>query len=128
MAYTAAIGEKGATVGQVRKMEMLLDAKIGSGGLEDAPSDGDTYGRSDGDWVSLIGPQGPKGDPGEDGTDGSDGKSAYQYAVDGGFTGTEAQFTALLNSWLTDAPSDGGVYVRVNGTWAVVTNATVTTE
>ena len=38
MAYTAAIGEKGATVKQVRKMEQLLDAKIGGGG-----GGGDTY-------------------------------------------------------------------------------------
>lgn len=27
---------------------------------------------------------------------GADGKSAYQYAVDGGYTGTEAEFQALL--------------------------------
>lgn len=32
MVYTEAIGEMGATVKQVRKMERLLDAKIGTGG------------------------------------------------------------------------------------------------
>lgn len=36
------------------------------------------------------------------GPPGTDGKSAYQYAVDGGYTGTEAEFQALLGSgpWL----------------------------
>ena len=39
-----------------------------------------------------------KYDAGElSGSDGADGKSAYQYAVDGGYKGTEAQFQALLN-------------------------------
>lgn len=38
---------------------------------------------------------------------GADGKSAYQYAVDGGYTGTEAEFRALMGSgpWL---PLAGG--------------------
>lgn len=59
-----------------------------------------------------AGPRGEKGDPGEQGPEGAagaagpqglqgppgaDGKSAYQYAVDGGYTGTEAQFQTLLN-------------------------------
>ncbi|MCI7323846.1 collagen-like protein [bacterium] len=33
---------------------------------------------------------------GEMGPDGTDGKSAYQYAVEGGYTGTEAEFAAKL--------------------------------
>jgi len=41
----------------------------------------------------TVGPQGPKGDPGKDG---KDGKSAYQYAVEGGFPGTEAEFMEVL--------------------------------
>lgn len=50
--------------------------------------------------VGAAGPQGPAGAdgaPGAQGAQGADGKSAYQYAVDGGYTGTEAQFQALLN-------------------------------
>ena len=46
-----------------------------------------------------TGPQGPAGadgQPGADGAPGADGKSAYQYAVDGGYTGTEAEFAAKL--------------------------------
>lgn len=54
------------------------------------------------------GPQGPKGDTGStgatgatgpagtDGAPGADGKSAYAYAQDGGYTGSEAQFAAKL--------------------------------
>ena len=46
-------------------------------------------------WMNLFtvknGDPGSKGDPGADGID---GKSAYQYAVDGGYTGTESEFIA----------------------------------
>lgn len=71
---------------------------------------------------SLVGPQGPQGEPGPQGPEGpagadgaqgiagpagADGKSAYQYAVDGGYTGTEEEFAALFGSgpWL---PMTGG--------------------
>lgn len=44
---------------------------------------------------------------------GADGKSAYQYAVEGGYTGSEADYTALLyrvamndNVWLTEEEWD----------------------
>lgn len=40
-----------------------------------------------------VGPQGQKGDTG---ATGADGKSAYSYAQDGGYTGTEAEFAAKL--------------------------------
>jgi hypothetical protein len=33
----------------------------------------------------------------KDGKDGKDGKSAYEQAVDGGFVGTEQEFTDALN-------------------------------
>ena len=37
-----------------------------------------------------------RGDKGDKGDKGSDGKSAYQYAQDGGYTGTETEFAAKL--------------------------------
>lgn len=43
-----------------------------------------------------TGPQGPKGDKGDDGQPGADGKSAYQYAQEGGYTGTETAFAEKL--------------------------------
>ena len=54
--------------------------------------------------ASLKGDQGdpgPKGDPGvgtpgEKGDPGTAGKTAYEYAQDGGYTGTEEEFSAKL--------------------------------
>ena len=52
--------------------------------------------------ASLVGgstnlpPEELRGEDGQDGKDGVDGKSAYQYAVDGGYEGTEEEFMALL--------------------------------
>ena len=45
-----------------------------------------------------TGPAGADGRDGADGQPGADGKSAYQYAQDGGYTGTEAEFAAKLSS------------------------------
>lgn len=42
--------------------------------------------------------QGVQGEKGADGKDGADGKSAYEQAVDGGFVGTEQEFTKSLNN------------------------------
>ena len=42
------------------------------------------------------GPQGDTGPKGDTGPTGADGKSAYQYAQDGGYTGTETEFAAKL--------------------------------
>lgn len=56
----------------------------------------------------AAGPQGPKGDTGDTGSQGptgatgaqgpagTNGKSAYQYAVEGGYTGTEEEFAAKI--------------------------------
>lgn len=44
----------------------------------------------------------PRGEKGADGADGADGKSAYQYAVEGGFTGTEEEFAAKLAEEMPD--------------------------
>lgn len=43
-----------------------------------------------------AGPQGEQGSKGDPGAPGADGKSAYQYAQEGGYTGTEAEFAAKL--------------------------------
>ena len=44
------------------------------------------------------GAKGDKGDTGTNGTNGTNGKSAYEYAVEGGFTGTEADFITKLGA------------------------------
>ena len=68
--------------------------------------------------TGAQGPQGPKGDTGATGPKGetgatgaagpkgdkgADGKSAYQYAQEGGYTGTEEEFAAKLAQEMPDA-------------------------
>lgn len=68
--------------------------------------------------VDHIGPPGPKGDKGDKGDPltwddlteeqkaslkGADGKSAYQYAQEGGYTGTETDFSAKLAEEISQA-------------------------
>lgn len=64
------------------------------------------------------GEKGDKGDPGEKGNTGADGKSAYQYAQDGGYTGTETDFMAKLAqeilSGTTDDLTPAQVYAAVS--------------
>ena len=60
---------------------------------------GDTGGTGPQGPRGEIGPQGPQGDvgpKGATGATGADGKSAYSYAQDGGYTGTEEEFAAKL--------------------------------
>lgn len=52
------------------------------------------------------GKDGEDGKDGEPGKDGADGKSAYQYARDGGYNGTEAEFAKKLASEDVSAPAD----------------------
>lgn len=71
--------------------------------------------------VDHIGPPGPKGDKGDKGDPltwddlteeqkaslkGADGKSAYQYAVEGGYSGTEAEFSAKLAQEMPEPMND----------------------
>ena len=70
------------------------------------------------------GPQGPQGDPGAQGPQGekgetgaqgpqgrpgSNGKTAYQYAQDGGYTGTAEEFSAKLAAEHLPAPASAAV-------------------
>ena len=75
----------------------------GSGGGGGSGSDGATFTPSVSDegvisWTNdkdLPNPD-PVNIKGADGTTGADGKSAYQFAVEGGYTGTKAEFAAKL--------------------------------
>lgn len=54
----------------------------------------------------VRGPAGQDGQPGKDGADGAPGlpgKSAYQYAQDGGYTGTEAEFAEKMAKEIPEA-------------------------
>lgn len=77
----------------------------------------------------IQGVQGPTGPQGPAGADGSPGKSAYQSAVEAGYTGTEAEFYAALVT-LKNAPFlplSGGTLTGnltgkyLAGTWLQVT-------
>ena len=57
---------------------------------------GATGPKGDAGATGAQGPKGEKGDKGDTGPAGADGKSAYQYAVDGGYAGTETEFAAKL--------------------------------
>ena len=60
---------------------------------------GDTGPQGERGETGATGPQGKTGEPGPSGSDGkpgADGKSAYQYAVEGGYTGTQEDFYADL--------------------------------
>ena len=53
--------------------------------------------------VSSANIKGPKGYAGADGQPGADGKSAYQYAQEGGYAGTEEEFAEKLAEEMPDA-------------------------
>ena len=63
---------------------------------EAAKSGGGSGGGKDGTSYDITAPKGAKGDKGDAGGKGAPGKAAYQYAVEGGYTGTEAEFAAKL--------------------------------
>lgn len=62
----------------------------------------------DGNWIPLPTIKGA------DGKDGTDGKSAYQQAVDAGYTGTEAAFYAALTNIETAKTTADGAVTRLN--------------
>lgn len=57
-------------------------------------------------------------------TAGRSGKSAFSYAEDAGYTGTEEEFGEALKGIFGDAPEDGKAYARKNGAWEEVTGST----
>ena len=50
---------------------------------------------------------------------GADGKSAYAYAVEGGYTGTEAEFTAKMAA---EMPSDDHINSLIDTKLGVIEN------
>jgi hypothetical protein len=108
-----------------RAEEAAERAETGGGGIGGPGEDGGYYQPSVTDGVLTWNPskagmpgvpesniRGPKGDagrdgengqPGKDGADGKDGKTAYQYAQDGGYEGTEAEFAAKLAEEIPEA-------------------------
>jgi hypothetical protein len=116
------------------------EGKQGPQGIQGEPGPkGDTGAQGEQGERGLQGEQGPKGDKGDqgiqgekgkdgaagpngqDGKDGANGKSAFEYAQDGGYTGTETEFTELLTNTIDKRNitlglhTDGLLYLFING-------------
>ena len=73
--------------------------------------------KQNGAWVLIsVGAQGVQGPAG---ANGADGKSAYAYAVEGGYTGTETEFAAKLAA---EIPSDEHINELINTALGVIEN------
>ena len=78
----------------------------------------------------VKGTDGAPGAPGAPGTPGKDGKSAYQAAVEKGYTGTEEEFNAAL-AGMQNAPflpQSGGDVAAVNITGSLTTDGNITVD
>lgn len=132
---TAELNKKAAKSGYTAGKNVVTDAD-GNLATEDKPTalknpsaltikQGDTEVSYDGsDPLTVEIPSGAVGTPG------ADGKSAYQYAVDGGYTGTETEFAAKLAAELPDALPNPYA-LTINGTsydGSNAVNVTVTGE
>lgn len=121
-------GDPGDTGPQGPEGETGPAGPQGSQGPKGDP--GDTGPQGPKGETGPAGPQGPQGSQGLRGPAGPDGKSAYQYAADGGFTGTEAEFQAILGQARVFAPQivvsvdTGSTVTAAKGT-TVVTAAAV---
>lgn len=58
--------------------------------------------------TGAAGETGPQGEKGETGSKGADGKSAYQYAKEGGYTGTETEFNQKLAKEIPTVTQEAG--------------------
>jgi len=76
-----------------------MDGQGGGYGVEEAPYDGQVYGRSNGGWTPVTG---------------------------GGGGGTCECPPPDLTGYIQDAPQDGYPYVRVNGSWVQLSNYVMT--
>ena len=71
--------------------------------------------------IGEQGNQGEIGPTGQAGKDGIDGKSAYKYAQEGGYTGTEAEFTEIIAHAVNKQNislglhTDGRLYLFIDG-------------
>lgn len=90
-------GEKGADGAQGPKGDTGATGPEGSKGDKgDQGIQGEQGPKGDTGATGPEGPQGPQGEKGAAGDPGTPGKSAYEYAQDGGYTGTEEEFAEKL--------------------------------
>ena len=89
--YAPSVDDEGNLTWTASKTDMpAVDGANIKGPKGDTGAAGATGPKGETGATGAQGPQGPAGDAG------ADGKSAYQYAVEGGYTGTETEFAAKL--------------------------------
>lgn len=89
-------GQWGKILNDYLKVAHQADGRLKRGSVDEGALAVDVRGKLNSSGVGPQGPQGPAGPPGPQGPAGSDGASAYQLAVDAGFSGTEAQWLESL--------------------------------
>lgn len=108
--FTAAhVGAWSVSDCEVVSITGIIDSLGSMAEVDDAPSDGKTYGRKNGAWAEAAG--------------GSGGSAEW-----GGITGTLSDQTDLasaLNGKPDEAPNDGIMYGRKQGAWAPISSAGV---
>lgn len=91
---TTNVTNKPLSAAQGVVIKTLIDAlrndKLDAAELTNAVNTALAQAKESGEFDGAPGPAGPQGEKG------AGGKSAYQYAVEGGYTGTEAEFAAKL--------------------------------
>ena len=102
---TGEIGPQGPKGPQGEQGPQGIPGETGPQGLQGPKGEkGDTGAQGP---QGETGPQGPQGIQGDTGPTGANGKSAYQYAVEGGYTGTEDEFAEkLAQEQLTGTTND----------------------
>lgn len=101
------------------------DGKDGTNGITPTIGEnGNWYIGSTDTGKPSRGVAGAKGDKGDAGADGADGKSAYQYAQEGGYIGTETEFAEKLAvGFLTIEITESNGTLSADKTWNDVDRA-----
>jgi hypothetical protein len=112
-------GETGAQGPKGEQGEKGLPGERGPQGIQGEK--GETGQQGEKGDQGEVGPQGPQGETGPAGKDGTNGKSAYAYAQESGYLGTEADFATMLSNIINKQNialgihTDGLLYLYIDG-------------
>lgn len=97
----------------LRWHQSIKTGTAGGGGIPEAPSDGEAYGRKNGTWVIVSGSAGMSEAP----------MDGLQY---GRQSGSWTEVSGTGGGGLPDAPLDGYVYGRASGSWVQASGTVLT--